>query len=158
MSRMIERSALATRVGSEVGVSSWNLLNQDRINAFAETTEDFQFIHTDVERAKHETPFGTTIAHGFLSLSLLPAMAFEAIPAIEGQILALNYGFDRIRFLTPVRVNSRVRARFTLIELKERSIDETLCRYDVRMEIEGEAKWAFAADWLNLILFSKTTI
>jgi acyl dehydratase len=155
VNRMIERNALAAQVGREVGVSSWNLLNQDRINAFAETTGDFQFIHTDAERAARETPFGTAIAHGFLSLSLLPAMAFEAIPEIEGQILALNYGFDRIRFLTPVRVGSRVRARFILMELKERSPDETLCRYDVRMEIEGESKLAFAADWLNLILFSK---
>lgn len=156
MSCMIKRSELAEQIGHEVGISSWTHLTQDRINAFAETTGDFQFIHTDAERAKRETPFGTTIAHGLLSLSLIPSMAFEVIPAVEGQILALNYGFDKIRFLAPVRVNSRVRTRFTLNEAKQRSADETLCRYDVRMEIEGESKLAFAADWLSLLQFSKT--
>src|SRR5580698_5247397 len=99
-SRTIAGSALAARVGEEVGISSWIEIDQARIDAFADATEDWQFIHVDPEAAA-KTPFGGTIAHGFLTLSLLSRMAYEAAPILEGVVMGVNYGFDKIRFLQP---------------------------------------------------------
>jgi acyl dehydratase len=146
--------ALAARIGEEVGVSSWHALPQERIDAFAEVTADRQFIHVDPRRASAEAPFGGTIAHGFLTLSLLSAMAYEALPAIEGRVLGINYGFDRVRFLAPVPAGARVRGRFVLADLVRRSPREVMLRHGVSVEIEGGAKPALAADWLTLAVLA----
>jgi len=138
-------------VGQEIGVSSWLAVDQDRIDSFAEATEDRQFIHTDPAAAA-QTPFGGTIAHGFLSLSLLSRMGAEVMLAPEGVKMALNYGLDRVRFLAPVRSGKRVRGRFTLDSVEERAPGQCLFRYQVTVEIEDEEKPALTAAWLGLIL------
>ena len=125
-------------VGQEIGVSSWHLVDQKRIDVYADVIEDHQFIHVDPERAKHETAFGTTIAHGFLTMSLLSIMSYEVMPVIEGTTMGVNYGFDKLRFISPVRSGSRVRGRFTLTEAKLRKPNELLSRTNVSVEIEGE--------------------
>jgi acyl dehydratase len=141
---------IRSRVGAEVGVSSWLTVDQPRIDAFAEATEDRQFIHIDPEAAA-QTPFGGTIAHGFLSLSLLSRMAADAMLIPEGVKMAVNYGLDRVRFLAPVRSGSRVRGRFTLDSIEEKAPGQLLMRHVVTVEIEGEDKPALTAVWLGLI-------
>ena len=141
-------------VGKEVGVSSWHVVDQKRIDRYADVIEDHQFIHVDPERAKKETSFGTTIAHGFLTMSLLSIMSYEVMPVIEGTTMSVNYGFDRLRFISPVRSGSRVRGRFTLTEASLRKPKELLSRTSVSVEIEGEQKPALAADWIGLIYFA----
>ena len=141
-------------VGHEVGVSSWHLVDQDRIDAFAGVIDDHQFIHVDPERARRETKFGTTVAHGFLTMSLLSIMSYEVMPVIEGTTMGVNYGFDKLRFISPVRAGSRVRGRFTLVEAKLRKPAELQSRTNVTVEIEGEAKSALVADWISLIYFA----
>jgi acyl dehydratase len=103
-------------IGTEIGRSGWRAVTQEMINAFAEATDDDQWIHLDAERAAAETPFGGTIAHGFLTLSLLSTLAYEAIPRLEGTVMGVNYGFDRIRFMAPVKSGARVRAIFKLAD------------------------------------------
>ena len=141
---------IRARVGQEIGVSSWLTVDQARINAFAEATEDQQFIHTDPAAAA-QTPFGGTIAHGFLSLSLLSRMGSEIFLAPEGVKMALNYGLDRVRFLAPVKSGKRVRGRFTLDSVEEKAPGQILFRYTVTVEIENEEKPALTAQWLGLI-------
>ena len=141
---------IRARVGSEVGVSLWLVIDQARIDAFATATEDHQFIHVDPEAAA-KTPFGGTIAHGFLTLSLLSRMAAEATFVPEGVKMAVNYGFDRIRFLSPVRSGKRVRGRFTLDSIEEKAPGQWLLRHNVTVEIEGEDKPALTAVWLGLM-------
>ena len=141
---------IRSRIGDEVGVSSWLTVDQARIDAFAEATEDRQFIHTDPAAAA-QTPFGGTIAHGFLSLSLLSRMAAEAMLAPDGIKMALNYGLDRVRFISPVRAGKRVRGRFTLDSVEEKAPGQVLMRHLVTVEIEGEDKPALTALWLSLI-------
>ncbi len=150
----ISLSAYQEMLGREVGVSSWHLVDQSRINAFADVIDDHQFIHIDPERAKRETPFGTTVAHGFLTMSLLSIMSYEVMPVIEGTTMGVNYGFDKLRFISPVRAGSRVRGRFTLVEAKLRKPTELLSRTSVSVEIEGEEKPAIVADWIGLIYFA----
>ena len=154
MARTVSREDYAKLVGQELGVSSWHTVDQKQIDTFAEATNDHQFIHVDPERAKRETPFGGTIAHGFLSLSVLSGMAYEAMPALEGSVMSINYGFDKVRFLTPVRAGKRVRARFVLAEATQRAANELLSRTNTTLEIEGEAKPALVADWLGLHFFA----
>ena len=101
-------------VGKEIGVSSWHLIDQKRIDIYADVIEDHQFIHVDPVRANKETAFGTTIAHGFLTMSLMSIMSYEVMPVIEGTAMGVNYGFDKLRFISPVKSGSRVRGRFTL--------------------------------------------
>jgi acyl dehydratase len=132
-------------------VSRWLVVDQARIDAFAEVTEDWQFIHTDPKAAR-ATPFGGTIAHGFLTVALLSAMAEDALPPLTGVALRVNYGFDRLRFVTPVKVNSRVRGRFALIEASPRGPREWLMRYDTSVEIEGGERPALAALWLAMVV------
>ena len=139
---------LADHVG-DVFVSHWFDVDQTRIDAFAEVTEDHQFIHVDPELAA-ATPFGGTIAHGFLTLSMLSVMAYGALPKLAGLKMGVNYGFDRVRFLNPVRAGSRVRGRFTLAAATERSPGQWQLTYDVSVEIEGAAKPALAATWLTM--------
>src|ERR1700722_12653086 len=147
-------AAYQAMVGKEVGVSSWHVVDQGRINVYADVIEDHQFIHIDPERAKPETPFGSTAAHGFLAMSLMSNMSYEVMPVIEGTTMGVNYGFDRLRFISPVRAGSRVRGRFTLMEATLRKPKELLSRTNVSVEIEGEAKPALAADWIGLIYFA----
>ena len=149
----ISLAAYQGMVGSEIGVSSWHLIDQNRINVYADVIEDHQFIHVDPERAKKETPFGTTVAHGFLTMSLLSIMSYEVMPVIAGTTMGVNYGFDKLRFISPVRSGSRVRGRFTLAEAKLRKENELLSRTNVTVEIEGEDRPALVADWIGLIYF-----
>jgi acyl dehydratase len=141
---------IRAQVGKEVGVSSWLLVDQHRIDAFAEATEDRQFIHVDPAAAA-QTPFGGTIAHGFLSLSLLTRMAAEAMLVPDGLKMAVNYGLDRVRFLAPVRSGKRVRGRFVLDSFEEKAPGQSLMRHSVTVEIEGENKPALTAQWLTLL-------
>jgi acyl dehydratase len=141
---------IRAQIGSEIGVSSWLTVDQGRIDAFAEATEDQQFIHTDPAVAA-QTPFGGTIAHGFLTLSLLSRMGAEAMLIPEGLKMAVNYGLDRVRFLAPVKSGKRVRGRFTLDSVEEKAPGQVLMRHTVTVEIEGEDKPALTAIWLGLI-------
>ncbi|SRR5260221_10722831 len=141
---------IRARAGTEVGVSSWLLIDQARIAAFADATDDHQFIHTDPAAAA-QTPFGGTIAHGFLTLSLLSRMAAEGMLIPEGVKIAVNYGFDRVRFLAPVRSGKRIRARFTLDSIEEKAPGQWLLRHIVTVEIEDEDKPALTAQWLGLM-------
>ena len=150
----VERDEYMKMVGTEVGVSSWHLVDQRRIDAFADITEDHQFIHVDPERAIRETPFGSTVAHGFLTVSLLSVFSYEALPKISGATRGVNYGFDKLRFISPVRAGSRLRGRFTLMEAKLRGPEELMSRTSVSVEIEGEAKPALVADWIGLVYFA----
>src|SRR5438309_10238967 len=143
---------IRARVGSEVGVSSWLTMDQGRIEAFASATEDRQFIHVDPEAAA-KTPFGGTIAHGFLTLSLLSRMAAEGMLVPEGVRMAVNYGLDRVRFLSPVKSGRRVRGRFTLDSVEEKAPGQLLMRHTVTVKIKGEEKPALTAHWLALFYF-----
>lgn len=140
------------RVGQEIGLSNWHVVSQNMIDRFAEVTDDHQFIHTDPVRAKAETEFGGTIAHGFLTLSLLSLFGREALPQIENRAMGINYGFDRIRFMSPVKSGARVRGRFTLKKIVERSSKMVQFRYGVNVEIEGAPRPALMADWLALAI------
>ena len=137
-------------VGTEIGVSEWIEVTQERIDAFAEATEDRQFIHIDPEAAAR-TPFGGTIAHGFLSLSLLSRMAADVMHVPDTAKMAVNYGLDRVRFLAPVRAGKRVRGRFTLDAADEKAPGQLLLKHTVTVEIEGENRPALTAVWLGLI-------
>ncbi|HEY6662065.1 MAG TPA: MaoC family dehydratase, partial [Sphingomicrobium sp.] len=138
------------RIGTEVGVSDWLAIGQDRIDAFADATEDRQFIHVDPEAAA-QTPFGGTVAHGFLSLSMLSRMGAEAMLIPQGVKMAVNYGLDRVRFIAPVRSGQRIRGRFVLDSIEERSPGQLLVRHSVTVEIEGVDKPALTAQWLGLL-------
>jgi acyl dehydratase len=146
--KKVPAAELASMVGHSF-VSRWLIVDQARIDAFAKVTEDEQFIHVDPERAS-ATSFGGAVAHGFLSLSLLSAMAYHALPKIEGAAHGVNYGFDRVRFLHPVRAGGRVRGHFRLLSVTHRSEHEWQLSYDVSVEIEGAHKPALAAVWLTM--------
>jgi acyl dehydratase len=141
---------IRSRIGSEVGVSSWLTMDQQRINAFADATEDRQFIHTDPETAAR-TPFGGTIGHGFLTLSMLSRMAAEGMLIPDSIKMAVNYGLDRVRFIAPVRSGKRIRGRFRLDSVDEKAPGQLLLRHTVTVEIEGEEKPALTAEWLGLL-------
>jgi acyl dehydratase len=142
---------IRAQIGKEIGVSSWLLVDQERIHAFAEATEDRQFIHVDPETAA-QTPFGGTIAHGFLTLSLLSRMAAETMLVPNGVKMGVNYGLDRVRFLAPVKSGKRVRGRFSLDSVDEKAPGQWLLRHTVTVEIEDEDKPALTAQWLGLII------
>ena len=150
----ISFAAYQGMVGHEVGVSSWHLVDQNRIDVYADVIEDHQFIHVDPERARRETAFGITVAHGFLTMSLMSIMSYEVMPVIQGTTMGVNYGFDKLRFISPVRSGSRIRGRFKLMEAKLRKPSEMLSRTNVAVEIEGEEKPALVADWIGLIYFA----
>jgi acyl dehydratase len=141
---------MRARIGQEVGVSSWLTIDQQRIAAFAETTEDRQFIHVDPELAA-ATPFGGTVAHGFLSLSMLSRMAAETMLVPDALKMAVNYGLDRVRFITPVRAGKRIRGRFLLDSVEEKAPGQIMLRHSVTVEIEGEGRPALTAEWLSLL-------
>jgi len=141
---------IRARIGEEVGASSWLTVDQARIDAFADATEDHQFIHVD-SAAAAAAGFGGTIAHGFLSLSLLSRMAAEAMLVPDGLKMAVNYGLDRVRFLAPVKSGSQVRGRFVLDSIDEKAPGQILLRHTVTVDIEGESKPALTAVWLGLM-------
>ena len=137
-------------VGTEVGVSDWMLVDQARIDAFAEVTGDHQFIHVNPELAA-KTPFGTTIAHGYLTLSLCSVFAYGAMPSIEGVKMGVNYGLNKVRFMAPVKSGKRVRGKFTLLGVEQRPDTGWQSTVSVTVEIEGETKPALIAEWLTLV-------
>jgi acyl dehydratase len=141
---------IQSKVGSEVGVSGWIPIDQARIDAFADVTEDPQFIHIDPEAAA-KTPFGGTVAHGFLTLSLLSRMAADAMLRPDGVRMGVNYGFEKVRFMAPVRSGRRVRGRFRLDRFEEKRPGQWQFVHNVTVEIEGEDKPALVADWIGLI-------
>jgi len=137
-------------IGTEVGVSPWRIVTQQMIDQFADATDDHQFLHCDPERAARETPFGGTIAHGFLSLALLSAMTFETVPPIHGSTMGVNHGFDTLRFVAPVKTGSRIRTRFVLANFKARPSGWIEIAHDITVEIEDSARPALTARWLTL--------
>ncbi|MDQ3074942.1 MAG: MaoC family dehydratase [Pseudomonadota bacterium] len=141
---------IRARIGSKIGVSDWILVDQQRIDSFADITEDRQFIHVDPAAAA-QTPFGGTIAHGFLSLSLLSRMAADVMQIPDTTRMAVNYGLDRVRFIVPVRAGSRVRGHFTLDAVEDKAPNQLLVRHSVTVEIENHDKPALTALWLGLI-------
>ncbi|OKL45786.1 MaoC family dehydratase [Pseudovibrio exalbescens] len=142
-------------IGEDLAPSSWILVDQEMISAFGRLTGDEQFIHMDPERARDATPFGGTIAHGFLTLSLASRMALEAQPKIQGQTMGVNYGFDRVRFLHPVASGKRVRGRFSLSEILPKGRGRVLLNYAFSIEIEEEETPALSAQWLTLFYFEE---
>jgi len=142
---------IRVKVGQTVGTSDWIEVGQDRISEFAEATEDRQFIHIDPIAASVHTPFGGTIAHGFLTLSLLSRMAADAMHIPDSTKMAVNYGLDRVRFIAPVKAGKRVRGHFTLDSAEEKAPGQLLLKHTVTVEIEGEEKPALTAQWLGLI-------
>ena len=152
MTETVSLADMASRVGTTL-TSDWKTIGQDRIDRFADVTEDWQFIHVDPEKAA-KTPFGTTIAHGFLTLSMLSALIPDDFPQVEGAAMGVNFGFDRVRFVEPVRSGSRVRAHLKLLAFEERRAKQHQSRWDVTVEIEGNAKPALRAEWLTLTVLA----
>ncbi len=141
---------IRSKVGTDIGTSDWITVDQQRIQMFADATEDQQFIHIDPTAAA-QTPFGGTIAHGFLSLSLLSRMAADVMLRPETLKMGVNYGLDRVRFIAPVRSGKRVRGQFTLDSIEAKAPGQLLTRHTVTVEIEGEAKPALTAIWLGMM-------
>jgi acyl dehydratase len=142
------------RVGTAIAVSDWYTVDQSLIDRFAEVTGDRYFIHTDPIRAASDGPYGGTIAHGMLVLSLVSDMANRSLPVCRGLVSAVNYGFDSIRFLAPVPSGSRIRAHFILAEVRARAPKQVLMRYRVTMEIAGQPRHALALKWLCLVFLA----
>ena len=140
---------VSEKLGKVVGKSQWYSIDQAMINSFADLTKDHFFIHLNPERVKKETPLKSTIAHGFLSVSLLSAMSYDCVPGIEGAHFGLNYGFNKLRFVSPVPVNSRVRGHFTLKDMEKKDTGEITMIYDVIVELEDQEKPALAAEWVT---------
>lgn len=144
-----------TEFRSQVGqtfTSDWMVMDQDRVNAFADITIDHNFIHIDPERTKRETPFGGTIAHGFLSLSMLSHFGAQCLPKFPAGFVPVNYGFDSVRFASPVPVGSRIRGVFVFRALEERKPGQFLLTFDVKVEIENGSRPALRAEWLSMML------
>ncbi len=136
-------------VGKATGTSDWIMIDQERIDKFADVTEDHQFIHVNPEAAKM-TPFGTTVAHGFLSLSLLSKLAEESVLILDGVKMGVNYGFEKVRFINPVKSGKRVRGHFTLMSADQKIPSQWSFKYAVKVEIEDEEKPALMAEWLSM--------
>ena len=146
---VVTSAELLAMVGTVIGTSDWVLVDQDMINKFADATGDHQFIHIDVEKAKM-TPFGGTIAHGFLTLSLMPMLSAKAdLPRLDGIKMGVNYGSDKLRFLAPVKSGKRVRAHFKLISMEEKRPGQWQQMQEVSVEIEGEDKPALICEWIS---------
>ncbi len=152
MLKVVKTSEIESVIGTEVGVSDWIVIDQERIDKFADATMDHQFIHVDPEKA---TPvFGSTIAHGFLSLSLIAGIPFEQEigMVLEGTKMGLNYGLDKVRFLSPVPVNSEVRIIMKCIDINEKNPGQYLAKIEVNMEIKGVEKPAYVAESLTMFI------
>ncbi len=143
------RDTIAAVIGTEVGVSDWLLITQDMVNQFAQLTRDPVELHTNVALAR-QTPFGGTIAHGLFTLSLIGGFCTAAEVLMQGVTMGLNYGFDKVRFIAPVRTGSRVRGRFFLRAMDEKKPGQWIFTFDVTIEIEGEEKPALIAEWLGM--------
>ena len=150
MPTVVPASELKDQIGKTLGPSEWFAIDQDRINAFADVTIDHQFIHIDPDKAKL-TPFGTTVAHGFLTLSLLTHLTSETSLMPEGTVMGVNYGFDKVRFIQPVKVGQQVRATVVPMTVLERGPGQYLIKSEVTVEIDGEDKPAVVAEWLGLL-------
>ncbi len=148
MRRMTSIDDIKALVGQPAAASSWVLVDQARIDQFAAVTNDHQFIHVDPVAARH-SPFGGTVAHGLLTLSLLPSMAYEVMPAPAGAKMFANYGYNKIRFITPVRSGSRIRGHFKLLDFSEVKPGRWQQTTEVTVEIEGEEKPALVAEWIG---------
>ena len=152
MSKLVTKDTMHQEVGKETGVSSWFEITQEDVNSFADVTRDHQFIHVDPEKAA-QTPFGGPIGHGFLTLSMLSYFAGDGCGiSIENAKMGINYGCDKIRFLNPVRVGSRIRGRAKLISVEEKSLGQFLFKQEYTVAIEGVEKPALIAQWLTLII------
>lgn len=150
MSNQVNIEDIADFLGKEVGLTDWIEINQAQINKFADATGDHQYIHVDKDRAA-ETPFGATIAHGFLTLSLLSKLSsMNGGIKLKNSVMGINYGLDKVRFVSPVKVNSRVRARFELVSAEEKKPKHYLLKHNVTVEIEGVEKPALIAEWLGM--------
>ncbi|HJO10608.1 MAG: MaoC family dehydratase [Gammaproteobacteria bacterium] len=146
----VNPSQLEGMIGTEVGVTDWVEIDQERINKFADATGDHQYIHVDPDRAA-ETPFGSTIAHGFLTLSLLSMLtSMGGGVKLDNAVMGINYGLDKVRFINAVKVGSKIRARFKLISADEKKPKHFLIKHNVTIEIEGENKPALIAEWLGM--------
>ncbi len=146
---IVSKEELFALKGKDIGTSEWMLVDQDRVNKFAEATGDFQFIHVDPERAKM-TPFGGPIAHGFLSLSLLPVLTAQAdLPRLDGVKMGVNYGGNKTRFIAPVKVGKRVRGHFKMLDIEEKRPGQFQQTMEFSLEIEGEDKPALIAEWIT---------
>ncbi len=151
MTIKINTSDLQSHIGEDCGTSDWFQITQQQVNDFADVTLDHQFIHVDPEKAA-KSPFGTTIAHGFLTLSMLAYFLQKGVGVnVPNRTMGVNYGFDKVRFLLPVKVGSKVRANAVLIEATEKKPGQFLFKLDVTIEIEGEVKPALKAEWLNMV-------
>lgn len=146
---VISQEQIDEYIGKSVGTSDWIEISQDRINQFADVTEDHQFIHVDPEAAK-ATPFGTTVAHGFLTLSMLSKMAGGCVLVLDGIKMGVNYGFEKVRFSNPVKVNKRIRGHFSLMSATQKVPGQWTFKYAVKVEIEDEAKPALVAEWVTM--------
>ncbi len=151
MPTVIEKKQVKDYIGFEAEPTAWHTISQEAINQFADCTLDHQFIHVDPEKAK-DTPFGTTIAHGFLSLSMLSHFAEQYSVIIDGFYMGLNYGFDKVRFMSPVKVNSRIRARAKILDIEEAKAGQYRVKTQVTVDIEGEDKPALIAEWISMQL------
>lgn len=147
---IIKREDIASAVGQVADPSPWHKVTQEQINAFADCTLDHQFIHVDPEKAK-QSPFGTTIAHGFLSLSMLSHFSETAGFVIEGTQMGVNYGCDKVRFLSPVKVDSRIRGVAKLMSIEEKHPGQFMVKSEFTVEIEGEDKPALIAEWIGML-------
>ena len=151
MSQTIKPSDLPSLTSREVAPSSWFEITQERVNRFADATNDHQFIHVDLDKAA-QTPFGGTIAHGFLTLSLIPFLTAEKMPTFEGLVMGINYGTDKVRFLQAVRVGSRIRAQQKYLEVTQKNPGQWLIKTLVTIEIEGAEKPALIAETLSMFV------
>ncbi|MSR11114.1 MAG: MaoC family dehydratase [Gammaproteobacteria bacterium] len=150
MSNVVTPNQLPNYIGKEVGVTDWIEIDQQRINQFAEATGDHQYIHVDPQRAA-QTPFGSTIAHGFLTLSMMSILsAKNGGIKLDNAVMGINYGLDKVRFITPVKVGNRIRARFQLVSAEEKKPKHYLMKHNVTIEIDGADKPALIAEWLGM--------
>ena len=150
MSTVVPASKLSDYIGKDLGASDWVTLDQDRINTFADVTEDHQFIHIDPEKAA-QTPFGGTVAHGFLTLSMLTRLTRDNGLMPDNTVMGVNYGFDKVRFIQPVRAGQEVRSQVKPLSVMERAPGQYLIKSEVTVEIKGEDKPALVAEWLGLL-------
>jgi acyl dehydratase len=149
--KTVKKEDVAELIGHQNPATEWFTVTQEQINTFGDATNDHQFIHTDPEKAK-ATPFGGTIAHGFLTLSMLSYFAFSSDWKIEGAYMGMNYGFDKIRFLAPVKVGSRIRMHSKITEMQEKKPGQFIYKMDLSIEIEGAETPALIAEWVNIIM------
>ncbi|KAA0972738.1 MaoC family dehydratase [Aureimonas fodinaquatilis] len=149
--RLVPIETYRTYQNGQDFVSDWVLVDQTMIDRFALATHDHQFIHVDPERARSEGPYGGTVAHGFLTLSLLSVLAYDAMPGVEGMKVGVNYGFDKVRFVAPVKSGAKVRGRFRLVGITERAVT-IQSAWEAAIEIEGGQKPALTAEWITVAI------